>query len=103
MNLRDNIKKYCELRGITQKELAAKLGVTSISLNATLKDGKDPRISTIQKIADALEVSITDLLSDGQKQVLSEEQPVAYVPYIRCPHCGKEIDLYIKPREEHQE
>jgi transcriptional regulator with XRE-family HTH domain len=75
MNLRDNIKKYCELRGITQKELAAKLGVTSISLNATLKDGKDPRISTIQKIADALEVSITDLLSDGHKQVLSEEQP----------------------------
>ena len=103
MNLRDNIKKYCELRGITQKELAAKLGVTSISLNATLKDGKDPRISTIQKIADALEVSITDLLSDGHKQVLSEEQPVAYIPYIRRPHCGKEIDLYIKPREEHQE
>ena len=103
MNLRDNIKKYCELRGITQKELAAKLGVTSISLNATLKDGKDPRISTIQKIADALEVSITDLLSDGHKQVLSEEQPVAYIPYIRCPRCGKEIDLYIKPREEHQE
>ena len=102
MNIRDNVKRYCELRGITQKELAAKLGVTDISLNATLKDGKDPRISTIKKIAEALEVNIADLLSDDTEQVLAEPQPV-YIPFIRCPHCGKEIDLYVKAREEHQE
>ena len=103
MNLRDNIKKYCKLRKMTQKELAEKLGVTDVSLNATLKEGKDPRLSTLQKIADVLEIKITDLLSDGTEQTIAEEQPVAYVPYIRCPHCGKEIDLYVKAREEHQE
>ena len=65
MNLRDNIKKYCKLRKMTQKELAEKLGVTDVSLNATLKEGKDPRLSTLQKIADVLEIKITDLLSDG--------------------------------------
>ena len=102
MSLRDNVKKYCELREMTQKELAEKLGVTSVSLNATLKDGNDPRISTIQKIADVLEVSIGDLLSDSSAQSLAEPEMV-FVPYIRCPHCGKEIDMYVKPREEHQE
>ncbi|MBQ2236437.1 MAG: helix-turn-helix transcriptional regulator [Muribaculaceae bacterium] len=62
---------------MTQKELAEKLGVTDVSLNATLKEGKDPRLSTLQKIADVLEIKITDLLSDGTEQTLAEEQPVA--------------------------
>ena len=73
MNLRDNIKKYCKLRKMTQKELAEKLGVTDVSLNATLKEGKDPRLSTLQKIADVLEIKITDLLSDGTEQTLAKE------------------------------
>ena len=30
------------------------------------------------------------------------EPEVVHVPYIRCPHCGKEIDVFVKPREEQQ-
>lgn len=100
MNIRDNVKRCCDLRGITQKELAAKLGVTDISLNATLKEGRDPRVSTVKKIADALEVDIAELLSDRPQQATEPE--VVHVPYIRCPHCGKEIDVFVKPREEQQ-
>jgi transcriptional regulator with XRE-family HTH domain len=100
MNIRDNVKRCCDLRGITQKELAAKLGVTDISLNATLKEGRDPRVSTVKKIADALEVDIAELLSDRPQQTAEPE--VVHVPYIRCPHCGKEIDVFVKSREEQQ-
>ena len=99
MNIRDNVKRLCALQGITQKELAAKLGITDISLNATLKDTKDPRISTLRRIADALGVPVTELLAEGE-QTAPQEPQVMYVPYLRCPHCGKEIDLYVKAHEE---
>ena len=47
-----------------------------------------------------IEVDIAELLSDRPQQTAEPE--VVHVPYIRCPHCGKEIDVFVKPREEQQ-
>lgn len=102
MNIRYNVKKYCELRGITQKELAAKLEITDVSLNATLKDGKDPRVSTIKKIADALDVSVADLLSDETNPTAEPTIIEKEVSYLRCPNCGKKINIWAKGEDEHQ-
>ena len=58
-----NIKKYREKKGISQDKLSKLAGVTlhtitKIESGATL----DPRIETVKKIADALCVSVDDLL-----------------------------------------
>jgi len=60
--LAENIKKYRDKLGLTQEALARK---ADISYNTVIKletNGiKDPRISTIIKLAHALNVSIDEL------------------------------------------
>ena len=58
-----NIKKYREKLGISQDKLSKLAGITlhtitKIECGAT----PDPRIETVKKIADALGVSVDDLL-----------------------------------------
>jgi len=58
-----NIKKYREKKGISQDKLSKLASITlhtitKIESGATL----DPRIETVKKIADALGVSIDDLM-----------------------------------------
>jgi len=58
-----NIKKYRLKKGISQDKLSKLAGValytvTKIESGATL----DPRIETVQKIANALSVGVDDLL-----------------------------------------
>lgn len=96
MTLRENVKKMCELRGMTQKELAEKLGITDISLNATLKEGKDPRISTIVRIANALDVPMVSLLGGDVAAVETREESKQG---LYCPHCGKPLTLFVKAED----
>jgi transcriptional regulator with XRE-family HTH domain len=80
MNFRNRIKEICNRKGISQKELAEKLGITDISLNKTLR-GDYPQLQSLEKIANALEVQITELFDHPQTDV------------INCPHCGGKIKI----------
>ena len=80
MNFRASVKRICRQKGMTQKALAEKLGIGDISLNQTLR-GKYPQLQTLERIADALEVPVSELF----------EQPVNDV--IHCPHCGGKIKV----------
>lgn len=64
-------KKIRSLRiekGLSLRELARKAGITSFSYIANIERGvvKDPALSTIIKIAKALEISIDELV--GKKE-----------------------------------
>ena len=48
MDFRTRIKELCQERGITQKELAEKMGISDISLNKTLR-GEYPQLQTLRK------------------------------------------------------
>lgn len=63
MDFRKRIKELCQEKGITQKELAEKLGITDISLNKTLR-GEYPQLQSLEKIANALEIPISALFED---------------------------------------
>lgn len=58
-----NIKKYRRLAGISQDKLSKLAGVTLHTI-AKIETGStpDPRIETLRKIADALGVSVDDLI-----------------------------------------
>ena len=60
MDFRTRIKELCQERGITQKELAEKMGISDISLNKTLR-GEYPQLQTLEKIANTLNVPIAEL------------------------------------------
>lgn len=69
MDFRQRIKDICQDKGITQKDLAEKLGITDISLNKTLR-GEYPQLQSLEKIANALEVPITELFESTPKDGL---------------------------------
>ncbi len=63
------VKQLCKERGLLQKDLAAKLGVTDISLRATLKN--NPTLSTLERVAAALGCSVTDLFERTESDPVS--------------------------------
>ena len=48
--------------GLSQAELAAKMGMSASIVSLWEIDGREPRISMLEKIAQALEVDVADLL-----------------------------------------
>lgn len=96
MNIRDNIKTLCKLHGITQRQIAEKMGVTDNSLSMTLSKN-NPQLSTLTNIAEALGVSVSQLLASPEElELLTGQSQEERGKVLRCPHCGEEIELYIK-------
>lgn len=57
--MRSRINDICKEKGITQKELASKIGITPVGLNKSING--NPTKETLEKIADCLEVDISEL------------------------------------------
>lgn len=97
MNLRENIKYILEKRGMTQVQLAAKMGVSKqqmqyyINGNTTLK--------SLQKIAIALDTTMETLVSEVPLNTRNEAIPTRHIPTasrLVCPICGGEFDIIAK-------
>lgn len=56
MDFRTRIKELCQGQGITQKELAEKMGISDISLNKTLR-GEYPAVANIRKDCEYIKCS----------------------------------------------
>lgn len=98
MDIKNNVKRLCKLHGVTQRQLAEKIGVTDNSLSMTL--GKNnPQLSTLSNIADALGVSVSQLLASPEEFELltgGNRPAEENAKVLRCPHCGEEMELYVK-------
>lgn len=55
------IKEICTEKNITYKALAQKMGVLPEAISRLANGGTNPTLSTLESIADALDVSVTDL------------------------------------------
>ena len=106
-NFRERVKEICTIKGITQKEVALKIGVTAISINKSLS-GNSPSVGTLRKIADALGVELAQLFPEPQEERLVIDKKKHSIEKkanlldkslstmqntVNCPHCGEEILL----------
>lgn len=91
MRFKEILDKY----NITQQILADRMGMNRVSVSRLLSEKNDLRISTIEKIANAIGCTVEDLF----KSPLCEKKDTP-TPYIVCPHCGKEIELELRPKEK---
>ncbi len=102
MNIRDNVKRLCALQGITQKQLASKIGITDSNLNITL-GRDDPKFSSVKRIADALGVTVDVLVSDDAEKSLAaartEQEKAEPQQGLFCPHCGKPLTLFVRAED----
>jgi transcriptional regulator with XRE-family HTH domain len=63
--LAENIKRFRKQKELSQDKLSKLAGVTLTTLVKMESGANDnPKIKTLQKIADALEVTVNDLLED---------------------------------------
>lgn len=81
MKLRVN--DICKTKGITQKHLAALVGITPVGLAKSLSG--NTTLATLEKIATALNVPITELFA----------APSVGAASVSCPHCGKSISVSV--------
>jgi transcriptional regulator with XRE-family HTH domain len=60
------LKKICDEKGLTFKELSDKSGLSLVYLYELERgDKQNPSLKTVNKIADALEVNISQLLDSA--------------------------------------
>ena len=69
------------LRGLTQKEVAEKMGITQGALSNALSN--NPKLSTLEQIANAI--------GCGMGEFFQEDDTAYSSSVIVCPHCGKKI------------
>lgn len=60
MRIKEVMKRY----GITQEDVATKLGINRVSVNRLLSDKNDMRVSTAQKFADAIGCKVSELFEE---------------------------------------
>lgn len=73
------IKELIKAKGLTAKELATVIGISESTLSLAVNG--NPTVETLQKIAAALGVSVSELFEPPHNGV------------ITCPNCGAEIAL----------
>ena len=90
MHIKDTLKKI----GLTQNELADRLGINRVSLSRLLSDKNDIRISTIKKIADAIGCDVAEFFSPAE----TEDNNT-----ITCPHCGEKLVINLSVYDKKHE
>lgn len=81
-NFRERVNELCKKKGINQKILAERIGVSSISLNITL-GGQYPSLQTLEKVANVLGVEVIDLFPPKKSTI------------ITCPDCGARLKVVV--------
>ena len=74
------IKELLREKGITAKELAARINLSEGALSQSLNG--NPTLQTLNRIAAALGVEVSELFTAPAEGL------------ITCPHCGKPIALH---------
>jgi len=64
VHIGENLKRQRFRAGLTQQELADKAGTTQTTVARIERDAVEPEVTTIRKLAAALDVRIADLLDD---------------------------------------
>ena len=85
----NRIKEILSEKGMTAKELAAIVGVSSVSLYNIINGKQEASANTLNTIAQSLKVPFWQLFVSSQEVQETKNT-------ITCPHCGKPIELEVK-------
>lgn len=69
MAISENIKKYRKKAGITQRELAEKCNCATGTIQQYELGKRQPRLEQLQKISDALEISLSNLIGNNYNDI----------------------------------
>ena len=77
MSVAKNIKRIRQEKGLTQKELGEKIGISQEAISLMEIGARKPKVDTAKKIADALNVSVMDIIElCDEKRINNKETEV---------------------------
>ena len=79
----ENIKKFREKLGLSQEDLANKIGMHSNTIARWERDEVSPRGTSMWKLAEALNISAASLLTGDINTPTKEQEEKEYVEYIQ--------------------
>lgn len=79
------IKDVLKEKKMTVVSLAGIIGITQPNMSNIVNGKSTPSLETLEKIALALDVPVTELFEQPKKDSLS----------LTCPHCGKDISIKV--------
>lgn len=88
--IQENVNRILKSKRMQASELQTRLQLTKPAYYSILKG--NPTLKNLQRIADALNVPISELLQPATPQ---EKQSA-----IICPHCGKQITIIASKPEK---
>lgn len=83
--IRDILEMKIALAGLTKKEVAELAGIYSGNLNKMLES---PSWPTLERIAQALGITVSELVADN---------PASHIePQQKCPYCGHDLNIKVE-------
>lgn len=108
----ENIKKYRKVRKLKQGELGKLLGVSAAMVSQWERSERNPKDETIQRIAEALKVTVSDLLWEEnnffyldvlKKAGTTRIEPLANMMGITYERCLNLLTEYEEPTDQERE
>lgn len=87
----NRIKEVIKEKGMTAKELAEKIGLSSVSLYNIINGKQEASANTLKIISECLNVPFWQLFVSPE-----DVQPKKDGISFTCPHCEKPININIK-------
>lgn len=86
------IKEICDEKGIKVNSLTETVGITLPALYNIVNGKMSPKVETLVKIAEALNVPLWQLFASPEEVRKETETAGNYV----CPKCGAKLEIEIK-------
>lgn len=78
------LKEVIAEKGVTITEIAEKSGIEKGNVSTYVNGRRQPTIETLEKLADAIGVPITEFFEKKQKKGDNE---------FKCPNCGTRLEV----------
>ena len=97
MDIKGNVKYILQQRGMTQTDLANRLGVSKQQVQSYLNG--NTTVESLLKMAIALDTTVENIVSEiplAYKDQSIKPQENFTASTLVCPHCGEEIKILAK-------
>ena len=82
----NKIREYRERYGLSQEELARRLGIDRSSVAKWESGCNTPRLAYLLELAKIFRCSVDELVKGGDDMAISKS--------VNCPHCGRKLNSY---------
>ena len=85
MEIREIIELKIKEANLTKKDVAERMGIIPNNINAMISN---PSWPTLKKLAEAIGITISELVSDNPDKIIEPQQ--------KCPYCGHELNIKVE-------